>query len=161
MRSSNVPTNSGSPTPRMVFVQLKIISSSDSGMPIMSQIICKGIRAATSCTKSHCFSGKRSNMRSITAAERTRTDSSSAVISFGVNPFETMERKRKCLGSSMLIMEPKNSLISCGKSPMFEPCPLQNTCGFRLTCQMSSWRVSARYPRPAGPMFSTARSSKK
>ncbi len=146
----------------MVFVQLKIISSSDSGMPIMSQMIWRGMRAATSRTKSHRLSGKRSNMRSMTVRERTRTDSSSAPISFGVNPFATIDRRRKCLGSSMLIIEPKNSLISTGRSPMFEPFPLQKSWGRRLTCQMSSWRTRARYPGPAGMgEFSKVRSGKK
>jgi hypothetical protein len=68
----------------------------------------------------------------------------------GVKPFETIERSRKCFGSSMLIIEPKNSFISCGRSPMFDPCPEQNSFAFRLTCQMSSWRVTAQYPGPTG-----------
>ena len=49
------------------------------------------------------------------------TTSSTAVISFGVKPFETIERSRKCFGSSMLIIDPKNSFISWGRSPMFDP----------------------------------------
>ena len=65
------------------------------------------------------------------------------MISFGVNPLDTIERSRKCFGSSMLIIEPKNSFISWGRSPMFEPCPEQKTFALRLTAQMSSWRVSA------------------
>ncbi len=31
---------------------------------------------------------------------------------------------------------------------MFDPCPEQNNFGLRLTCQMSSWRVTAQYPGP-------------
>ena len=75
----------------------------------------------------------------------TFTTSSTAVISFGVKPLDTIERSRKCFGSSMLIIEPKNSAISCGRSPMFEPpWPEQKSFGLRLTCQMSSWRVTAQ-----------------
>ncbi|MCU0260784.1 MAG: hypothetical protein MUE78_07175 [Ilumatobacteraceae bacterium] len=61
-----------------------------------------------------------------------------------MNPFDTIDRSRKCFGSSMLIIDPKNSFISWGRSPMFDPCPEQNSCGLRLTCHTSSWRVSAR-----------------
>ncbi|CAB4603429.1 unannotated protein [freshwater metagenome] len=32
--------------------------------------------------------------------------------SFGVKPFETIDRRRKCFGSSIAIIEPKNSAIS-------------------------------------------------
>ena len=38
----------------------------------------------------------------------------------------------------MLIIEPKNSLISIGKSGMLEPLPEQNSWGLRDACQMSS-----------------------
>ena len=42
IRSSSVPPYSGSPTPRMMFVQSKICASSSAGMPIISQMICSG-----------------------------------------------------------------------------------------------------------------------
>ncbi len=75
---------------------------------------------------------------STTEAAVTRTPSSTWATSLGVNPLETIERSRKCFGSSMLIIDPKNSFISCGRSPMFEPLPEQNSCGLRLACQTSS-----------------------
>ncbi|CAB4601258.1 unannotated protein [freshwater metagenome] len=116
----------------------------------MSQIIPSGKAAATSSTKSHSPLGKRS-MSSVTSrSARERTWSSIRATSLGANPRETMLRKRKCLGSSMLIMEPKNSFISIGRSPILEPLPLQKSCGLRLMCQMSSCRVMARYPGPVG-----------
>ena len=121
MRSSYDVTNSGSPTPRMVLVQRKISEWSDSGTPIMSQMICNGIGAATCSTKSHVRSENSDSKRSTTFAARILTRSSTRPISRGPKPFATMLRRRKCFGSSMLIIEPKNSLSSTGKSPMFEP----------------------------------------
>ena len=50
----------------------------------------------------------------------------------------------------MLIIEPKNSAISIGMSPMFDPRPDWNRSGLRLAAQMSAWRVSAQYPGPGG-----------
>ena len=149
-KSSYDVTNSGSPTPRIVLVQRKISEWSDSGTPIMSQMISNGSGAATCSTKSHERPGKSCSKRSTTFAARIFTWSSTRAISRGPKPFATMLRRRKCFGSSMAIMEPKNSLSSMGRSPIFDPCPLQNSAALRLTCQMSSWRVSARYPRPGG-----------
>ena len=87
----------------------------------MSQMISRGSAAATCSTKSHCLSGNCSSSRSTTSAALTRTFCSTWPTSFGVNPFDTIERRRKCFGSSMLIIDPKNSFISWGRSPMFEP----------------------------------------
>ena len=140
---SKLPPKSGSPAPKIVFVHSKICRSSSAGMPIISQMICNGNLAATASTKSNSLSANSSKTESIIVRALTFTYSSMREISRGVKPLETIERKRKCLGSSMLIIEPKNSFSSCDKSMMFEPLPLQNSCGFRLTCQMSSWRVSA------------------
>ena len=161
MRSSYDETKSGSPTPRMILVQRKISDSSDSGTPIMSQMICSGIGAATCSTKSHVRSENSDSKWSTTLAARILTWSSTRVISRGPKPLATMLRRRKCFGSSMAIMEPKNSFSSIGKSPMFEPWPLQNSDALRLTCQMSSWRVSARYPRPGGNGESSMTNSSK
>ncbi len=104
----------------------------------MSQMISRGRAAATCSTKSHCLSGNCSSRRSTISAALTRTFSSTRPTSLGVKPFDTIERRRKCFGSSMLIIEPKNSFISWGRSPMFDPLLEQNRWAFRLTCQMSS-----------------------
>ena len=140
---SKLPPKSGSPAPKIVFVHSNICRSSSAGMPIISQIICNGNRAAIASTKSNSWSANSSMTESIIVRAFTFTYSSMRAISRGVKPFETIERSRKCFGSSMLIIEPKNSLSSCERSMMFEPLPLQKSCGLRLTCQMSSWRVSA------------------
>ena len=95
----------------------------------MSQMISSGSAAATCSTKSHVLSGKSSCSRSMmTLPSRPRAPSTRAT-SLGVKPFDTIDRSRKCFGSSMLIIEPKNSFISWGRSPMFEPLPEQNTFG--------------------------------
>ena len=111
---------------------------SSAGMPIISQMMSSGIGAATASTKSHCRSGCSSIMRSTIAAALTLTYCSTRVTSFGVKPFDTIERRRKCRGSSMLIIDPKNSFISCGRSGMFDPCPERNSCGLRLAVHTSS-----------------------
>ncbi len=87
----------------------------------MSQMISNGSAAATCSTKSQVFSGKSASNRSMIWFALVFTTSSTAVISLGVKPFDTIERNRKCFGSSMLIIDPKNSRISWGRSPMFEP----------------------------------------
>ena len=56
----------------------------------------------------------------------------------GVKPRFTISRSFVCRGSSMLIIEPKNSSISGGKSGMFEPRPQMNSSGLRLTCITSA-----------------------
>ena len=128
----------------MTFVQAKICWVSSAGMPIISQMISSGSGAATHSTKSQAPSGWASSMRSTTPAAFVVTYPSTRATSLGVKPFDTNERSRWCLGSSMLIIEPKNSLSSWGMSPMFEPCPEQNSCGLRLAAQTSSWRTSAQ-----------------
>ena len=142
-RSSMLVTSSGSPMPRMVLVHLKICAKSERGMPIISQMISNGNGAAISLTKSHSPLGNFASRLSTNSVALFVTKSSTRLISFGANPFETMERKRKCLGSSIAMMEPKNSLSSTVRSAMFEPLPLQKSSGWRLTCQISSWRVRA------------------
>ncbi len=136
------PPYSGSPAPRMTLVHWKICCSSAAGMPIISQMICSGRGAATSVTKSHSPSGKRSSRPSTIEVAFSCTYCSTRVISFGVKPLDTIERSRKCFGSSMAIIEPKNSAISIGRSPMLLPLPLMNSCGLRLANHTSSWRTS-------------------
>ena len=90
-------------------------------MPIMSQMISSGRRAATSTTKSHppC-----SATRLITLLATNSIRSSMLLIMRGLKAAETMRRSRAWRGLSMLIMEPKNSSISCGMSIMdVAPCP--------------------------------------
>jgi hypothetical protein len=93
------------------------------GIPIRSQMIPSGSGAASSVTKSH-------SPLSITWSTTS------------VAPRDTMRRRRPCRGSSMLIMEPKNSLSSGGRSGMLIPWPEQNTSERRLASTTSAWRVS-------------------
>ena len=62
----------------------------------------------------------------------------------GVKPFDTMRRIRAWRGSSMLIIEPKNSRNGSGMSPMFEPLPEQNSSGWRLASSTSWCRLRAQ-----------------
>ena len=95
------------------------------GMPIMSQMILSGSLAATFGTKSH---GPVATRSSTTEAATRRTSSSNLAISRGLNARDTIRRSRACLGSSMLIIEPKYSLNSAGRSGMLvAPFPEQNT----------------------------------
>ncbi len=103
------------------------ISCASPGMPIISQMIFSGSRAATLGTKSH---GPVASRSSTIAAAARRTSSSNFAISRGLNARETIRRSRACRGSSMLIIEPKYSLKSAGRSMMFvAPRPEQNTSG--------------------------------
>ena len=47
----------------------------------------------------------------------------------GVKPRFTSRRSLVWRGASMLIIEPKNSSISIGRSPMFEPLPEMKVSG--------------------------------
>ena len=62
----------------------------------------------------------------------------------GVNARDTMRRSRACRGSSMLIIDPKYSLNSTGRSAIVvAPLPEQNTSGWRLASTTSACRTSA------------------
>ena len=90
-------------------------------MPIISQMISSGSRAATSTTKSH---PPRPATRSMTESATNSMCSSMLLIMRGLKAAETMRRKRACRGLSVLIMEPKYSSISSGMSGMLvAPCP--------------------------------------
>ena len=102
----------------------------------MSQMIFSGSLAATFATKSHGPVASRSS--TVEAAAR-RTSSSNFAISRGLNARETIRRSRACLGSSMLIIEPKYSLNSTGRSGMLvAPCAEENTWGCLLASTMSA-----------------------
>ena len=81
-------------------------------------------------------------MASTTSAAVRSTDPFTSSSFRGVNPRETMRRSRARRGSSMLIMDPKNSRKSGGMSPMFVPRLEQNRSACRLASRMCSWRVS-------------------
>ena len=102
----------------------------------MSQMIFSGSRAATFGTKSH---GPVASRSSTIAAAARRTSSSNLAINRGLNARETIRRSRACLGSSMLIIDPKYSLNSTGRSGMLvAPLPEQNTSGCRLASTTSA-----------------------
>ena len=61
----------------------------------------------------------------------------------GVKPRDTIRRMRACFGSSMLIIDPRNSRKSSGMSPMFVPRPEQKSCGCLLASSTSACRVRA------------------
>src|SRR5215469_7988144 len=82
-------------------------------MPIISQMIFRGSRAETCWTKSQGPASSRSS--TMPAAVRS-TSCSNFWIIFGVNARDTIRRSRAWRGSSMLIMEPKYSFHSGGKS---------------------------------------------
>ena len=127
--------SSGSPAPRMTLVSSKMRSQESRGMPIISQMICNGSCAATSCTKSQL---PRSATERTISRPLTCTSRSIAATRFGVNARLTMRRSRVWRGSSMLIIEPMNSEISTGRSGMFVPLPEQNRSGWRDTCMTSA-----------------------
>jgi hypothetical protein len=104
-------------------------------MPIMSQMILSGSAAAISSTKSHEPFGATS--RTIRRAV-DRTVSSSDVMTRGVKPRFTSFRSFVWRGASMLIIEPKNSSSSTGRSPMLEPLPEMNVSESRDTRTTSS-----------------------
>ena len=59
------------------------------------------------------------------------TEPSSLESILGVNPFETILRSRACRGSSIAIIELKNSLNSGGLSRIVIPCAELKMSGFR------------------------------
>ena len=138
-RFDRLPPYSGSVPPRMTFVWSKMNFSSSSGMPIIWQMMSSGSRAATSSTKSiFPFDSTSSMMR----AARVVTYSSSWFTIRGVNPRFTISRSFVCRGASMLIIEPKSSLTSCGRSGMLDPLPEMNSFGIRLAKITSSYFTS-------------------
>ena len=89
MPSSGPAWYSGSSKPTIWFDSSNIRGQSASGMPIISQIISSGSRAAMSSTKSHSpLSTTSSTMR----AARRSIESSSAWIVRGVKPRLTRRR---------------------------------------------------------------------
>ncbi len=105
----------------------------------MSQMISSGRAAAISLTKSHSPSPAT---RSMMAAAFCWTWSSMRPTWRGVNERLTMRRRRVWRGASMLIIEPKNSAISIGRSGMLVPRPDTNCWGLRLASITSAYRVS-------------------
>ena len=92
-----------------------------SGMPIMSQMIWSGSRAATSVTKSHSPSLDARRRRSRAAIRSTSSSTACSSMRGRERRGRRCARSRACRGSSMLIIEPKNSLNSAGMSTMFVP----------------------------------------
>ena len=134
-------TYSGSPRPSTTFVFSKTKAVWLSGMPMRSQTISSGSGAAISVTKSHSpFSITRSTVR----AARCCTLASMRPSARGVKPRETMRRSRPWRGSSMLIIEPKNSLNDSGRSGIWLPFPEQKRSALRLACSTSACRASAQ-----------------
>ena len=109
------------------------------GMPIMSTMIRSGSVAATSVTKSP---SPRSMMPSTISAAIASTSPFIWSSWRGVKPRDTIRRIRACFGSSMLIIEPRNSRNSVGMSGMFVPAPEQNSAELFDASTMSAWRVS-------------------
>src|SRR5262245_60635910 len=73
----------------------------------------------------------------------------------GVKPRFTSLRSFVWRGASMLIIEPKNSSSSTGRSPMLEPRPEMKLSESRETRWTSSWRTTDQNPGPLGkPMNS-------
>ncbi len=107
----------------------------------MSQMIFSGSFAATFATKSHGPVASRSS--TISAAARC-TSSWNFAISRGLNARETIRRSRVCRGLSMLIIEPKYSLNSTGRSGMLvAPFAEENTSGCLLASTTSAYRTRA------------------
>ena len=110
-------------------------------MPISRQMMVSGSRAATCSTKSHGPVARRS---STIPAAIPATSSANRWIILGVKARDTIRRSRACLGSSMLIIDPKYSLNSTGRSAIeVAPLPEENTSGFRLAATTSACRTSA------------------
>jgi hypothetical protein len=63
----------------------------------------------------------------------------------GLNARATILRSLRCRGASMLIMEPKYSRNSVGRSKMFvAPAAEEYTSGWRLASSTSAWRSTAQ-----------------
>ena len=101
----------------------------------MSAITCRGSGAANCCTKSH---SPISAASTISWRARTRTLCSTWATVFGVKPFCTSWRNLACRGSSITIIEPKNSSVSGAWSFRVMPLAELNSHGRRLTERTSS-----------------------
>ena len=98
---SKSPATSSSPAPRIIDVHRKTFSSSSSGMPIMSQMICSGNGPAIDLHE--IAPGRRDALRTMSATSRrarSRTLSSMRASTFGVNARLTIARSRRWRGSS-------------------------------------------------------------
>ena len=124
----------------MTFVRSKMNFSWLRGMPIRSTMIRSGRMAATSVTKSP---SPRSITSSRIPAAVASTSPFIASSCRGVKPRETMRRSRAWRGSSMLMIDPRNSRNSAGMSGMFVPDPEQNRAGCFEASTTSACRVSA------------------
>jgi hypothetical protein len=109
-------TYSGSCAPRITFECRNTSSQRSCGMPIIAQMTSSGTRAATCATKSPGPAATRSS----TTDRVTRTMSASIRATIrGLNARATIRRSRRCRGASMLIIDPKYSRNSGGRSKMF------------------------------------------
>ena len=59
-----------------------------------------------------------------------------------MKPRDTMLRSRAWRGSSIAIIEPKNSFSSAGRSGIWMPLPEQKRSERRLAVSTSAWRVT-------------------
>ena len=136
---------SGSVAAMIVLVCRKTKSNSSSGTPMRSQTILSGNVAATSTMKS---TSPRLCTRSMISEATVWTESSSFLSIRGVNPAETTRRNLACRGSSIAIMELKNSRNSTGISVTVMPCAELKTSARFDTWMMSAWLVSTQDPGP-------------
>ena len=118
-------------------------------------MIVNGRRAATRSTKSP--PGPAARRRSITRVETAPIRSFRPVTVAEVNARETIRRSRACFGSSMLIIEPKYSTKSSGRSGIVvaPPRPEEKTLALRLAATTSACLTSAWYPGPRGAQGSS------
>ena len=101
----------------------------------MSQMTFRGSRDDTWVTKSHSPVPRTFSM--IESATSWMLCSTELTIR-GLKAAETIRRNRACRGSSMLIIDPKNSRNSWGMSKIeVADCPEQNSSGCRLISTMS------------------------
>ena len=95
----------------------------------MSQITWSGSGPDRASTRSQVPSGWSSTIDVTRRRARSRTYSSTLPTIFGVNAFCTIERIRKCRGSSSTIIEPNNSATSGAVSPITMLGEELNSCG--------------------------------
>ncbi len=139
--SASGPMTSGSPIEKMTLDARSTVACSLGGTPIIEQMISSGSGAARSATKSPVPSSKA---RATTSAATRSMESSMAATWRGLNAFETILRRRACLGSSLETRPEKYSTISGGRSNgEIAPGPERKTSGRRDAVATSRWRVSA------------------